>query len=122
MRRRPPRSTRTDTLFLYTTLFRSRVAQTYVARISWTPHMEEFSLAFEARIIGDLTDAMSVEIELRHNDKLMACDRYLVLNSETERRIILSDPGIDDSRNEMLWSPERPTLGSEQLPPELKSL
>ena len=87
-----------------------RVAQTYISRISWTPHMEEFSLAFEARIIGDLTDDMSIEIELRHNDKLMACDRYLVLNSETERRIILSDPGIDDSRNEMLWSPERPTL------------
>src|SRR3546814_10408377 len=72
--------------------------------------MEEFSLACEARIIGDLTDDMSVEIGWRHNDKLMACDRYLVLNSETERRIVLSDPGIDDSRNELLWSPERPTL------------
>jgi beta-galactosidase/beta-glucuronidase len=26
------------------------------------------------------------------------------------RRIALSDPGIDDYRNELLWSPERPTL------------
>jgi len=33
-----------------------------------------------------------------------------VLGGEVDRRIILSDPGIDDYRNELLWSPERPTL------------
>jgi hypothetical protein len=27
----------------------------------------------------------------------------------------LSDPGIDDSRNELLWSPERPTLLDAEL-------
>ena len=35
---------------------------------------------------------------------------YRVIDSEVDRRIILSDPGIDDFRNELLWSPERPTL------------
>ena len=29
---------------------------------------------------------------------------------EIHRRIALSDPGIDDSRNELLWSPARPQL------------
>ncbi len=29
---------------------------------------------------------------------------------EVHRRIALSDPGIDDFRNELLWSPEKPTL------------
>jgi hypothetical protein len=33
-----------------------------------------------------------------------------VIDGETDRRIILSDPGIDDYRNELLWSPDRPTL------------
>ena len=33
-----------------------------------------------------------------------------MINQEADRRIILADPGIDDSRNELLWSPERPTL------------
>src|SRR3546814_9285244 len=33
MRRRPPRSTRTDTLFPYTTLFRSRGAEDPVAQL-----------------------------------------------------------------------------------------
>jgi beta-galactosidase/beta-glucuronidase len=87
-----------------------RVGQTYIDKIRWTPHMEEFSLAFEARIVGELKDDVSVEVELSHDGKLLARDRYLVISAETDRRIILSDPGIDDSRNEMLWSPERPIL------------
>ena len=37
-------------------------------------------------------------------------DRYRVLDREVDRIIVLSDPGIDDYRNELLWSPERPTL------------
>ena len=31
------------------------------------------------------------------------------------RRIALSDPGIDDSRNEFLWSPHSPTLIQAEL-------
>jgi hypothetical protein len=41
---------------------------------------------------------------------VLANDRYMVIDGEVDRRIILSDPGIDDYRNELLWSPERPTL------------
>jgi hypothetical protein len=33
-----------------------------------------------------------------------------VVDREVDRFIGLSDPGIDDYRNELLWSPERPTL------------
>src|SRR3546814_4874327 len=35
MIRRPPRSTRTDTLFPYTTLFRSQFRSTYSCRTCW---------------------------------------------------------------------------------------
>src|SRR3546814_3960942 len=37
MRRRPPRSTRTDTLFPYTTLFRSRAGELRARRPAWNP-------------------------------------------------------------------------------------
>ena len=33
-----------------------------------------------------------------------------MVNGEVHRRIALSDPGIDDYRNELLWCPESPTL------------
>ena len=42
----------------------------------------------------------------------IADDTYSVVNGEVHRRIALSDPGIDDYRNELLWCPESPTLDS----------
>ena len=41
---------------------------------------------------------------------MLADDTYGVVNETVHRRIAFSDPGIDDFRNELLWSPERPTL------------
>jgi hypothetical protein len=35
---------------------------------------------------------------------------YALVGTEVHRRISLTDPGIDDYRNELLWSPEKPTL------------
>lgn len=95
---------------IWQTVWLERVSQTYIDKIRWTPHMEEFSIGFEARIIGNIKDDLRLEIVLRHKDRVLARDHYHVLDRETDRRIILSDPGIDDSRNELLWSPERPTL------------
>src|SRR3546814_9537906 len=46
MRRRPPRSTRTDTLFPYTTLFRSRS----IRLRSWTAQSEHGHLGIQRRI------------------------------------------------------------------------
>jgi hypothetical protein len=43
-------------------------------------------------------------------EKVIADDTYSVSNNEVHRRIALSDPGIDDYRNELLWSPESPRL------------
>jgi beta-galactosidase/beta-glucuronidase len=41
---------------------------------------------------------------------VLAKDSYQVVDREANRRIILSDPGIDDFLNEILWSPEHSTL------------
>ena len=87
-----------------------RVATTYVEKIRWTPKVEGYALYFEARIAGDAADDLTIEVELRHQDRLLAHDRYRVIDGEVDRWIVLSDPGIDDFRNELLWSPERPTL------------
>jgi beta-galactosidase/beta-glucuronidase len=95
---------------IWQTVWLERVPRTYVQKIRWTPHVEGFAFTFEARVVGDPQPELSVEVELRQDAKLLARDRYLVIDGEVDRRIILSDPGIDDYRNELLWSPERPTL------------
>ena len=95
---------------IWQTVWLEQVAETYVQKIRWTPHVEGFAFTFEARIGGALSKDLTLEVSLRHNDRVLARDRYGVVGNEVDRRIILSDPGIDDYRNELLWSPERPTL------------
>src|SRR3546814_3987153 len=61
MRRRPPRSTRTDTLFPYTTLFRSRraVGMPLVAVSNVLPCFANWPVARLARLIPDVNSAES---------------------------------------------------------------
>ena len=95
---------------IWQTVWIEQVASTYIGTIRWTPHLENFALTLEAKMLGDALDDLELEAVVSHDGKLIARDRYLVVDGEVHRQIILSDPGIDDYRNEMLWSPERPTL------------
>jgi hypothetical protein len=95
---------------IWQTVWVERVARTYMEKIRWTPKLAGFSLMFEARIAGDPADDLTVEVAISHGKKLLARDRYRVIEREANREIVFSDPGIDDFRNELLWSPERPTL------------
>lgn len=95
---------------IWQTVWFERVSDNYIAKIRWTPQVENYAIGFEARVIGDSANELSVEVVLRHGERLLAQDRYRVVDGEADRLIVLSDPGIDDYRNELLWSPERPTL------------
>ena len=95
---------------IWQTVWIEHVPDNYIEKIRWTPQVETYAIGFEARVIGDEADDLTVDVCLRHGDRLLAHDRYRVVNREVDRLIILSDPGIDDYRNELLWSPERPTL------------
>ena len=55
-------------------------------------------------------DTSQLRVSLRAGGSVIADDVYAVIGGEVHRRIALSDPGIDDYRNELLWSPESPTL------------
>jgi hypothetical protein len=95
---------------IWQTVWLERVGRTYIDKLRWTPRLEGFTIGFEARLRGDLAGDFTLALELRHGDRLLARDRYLVVDGEVDRFIGLSDPGIDDFRNDLLWSPERPTL------------
>lgn len=95
---------------IWQTVWLERVGRTYIEKIRWTPQVEGFAIGFEARILGDPADDVWIDITLRHGQRVLARDHYQVVDREVDRFIVLSDPGIDDFRNELLWSPERPTL------------
>ena len=87
-----------------------RVPDTYIETLRWTPHLEDWQITMETHIAGDLSHAMRLGVKLSHGGQILADDNYGVIYGEVARRIVLSDPGIDDYRNELLWSPESPKL------------
>lgn len=95
---------------IWQTVWIERVAATHVGKIRWTPHVEGFAIGFEARVVGRPAPDLMLDVTLRHGERVLASDSYGVIDGEVDRVIALSDPGIDDFRNEILWSPERPTL------------
>ena len=103
---------------IWQTVWLECVADTHIGHLRWTPYVDGFAFDLEVCLAGTLPDASAatpdqalwLEVELRHGARLLAHDRYRVVEHDMCRRIALSDPGIDDYRNELLWSPERPTL------------
>jgi len=95
---------------IWQTVWLEYVAATYIEKIRWTPHLDGYALGFEARVGGDPIEYLIVDLLLLHGRRVLAQDSYVVIDGEADRRIVLSDPGIDDFRNELLWSPEHPTL------------
>ncbi|GAB3401324.1 glycoside hydrolase family 2 [Massilia agilis] len=96
---------------IWQTVWVEQVSNTYIGTLKWTPIFETFEIGCEVFAAGDIpTEDMFVEVKIWHGRQLLADDNYKVVSGEANRKIALSDPGIDDSRNELLWSPERPTL------------
>jgi hypothetical protein len=100
---------------IWQTVWLERVPATYISSLRWTPFFEGFEIGCEIHVDGTVLDDLMIEVKIRHGATVLADDMYKLVGSEASRKIALSDPGIDDSRNELLWSPERPTLLDAEL-------
>jgi beta-galactosidase/beta-glucuronidase len=100
---------------IWQTVWLEQVPATYIERLKWTPHFERWEIGFEGFVAGHPQPDMHLNVRLTVGNQLLVNDTYEVLNGEIHRRIALSDPGIDDYRNELLWSPEKPTLIDAQI-------
>jgi beta-galactosidase/beta-glucuronidase len=100
---------------IWQTVWLECVPETYLERIRWAPHLERWEIGFEASITGAKCDDLYIKVRLSVGDRLLVNDTYEVVNEDINRRIALSDPGVDDYRNALLWSPEKPTLIDAQI-------
>lgn len=95
---------------IWQTVWFERVARTYIRELRWTPIFDGFEIGCEIFAAGDIDEDLVVDVKIWHDGSLLADDHYTLIGYEASRKITLSDPGIDDSRNALLWSPEHPTL------------
>lgn len=102
---------------IWQTVWLERRPASWIDSLRWTPGLASWDIACEVVIEGESRNDLRLEVILTVPDdeseqppRLLAHDVYSVVSGEVHRRIALSDPGIDDYRNELLWSPTRPTL------------
>jgi beta-galactosidase/beta-glucuronidase len=100
---------------IWQTVWIEEVPETRIARIAFTPNLARWEIGVEAWLDGERRPDLRLGVKLKCGTRLLAADTYLVVSGEVHRGIELSDPGIDDSRNELLWSPDMPTLVQVQL-------
>jgi beta-galactosidase/beta-glucuronidase len=89
--------------------------QSAIAALRWSSSLERWQIGLEVSVDGERRDDLRLEVKLRAGDRVLADDTYAVVDGEVRRQIALSDPGIDDYRNELLWRPSRPTLIEAEL-------
>jgi beta-galactosidase/beta-glucuronidase len=95
---------------IWQTVWLEVVPATSIHFLRWTPSLEQWQISLELRLAGVPRDDLAARVRLTCRGELMADDLYAVVAGEVHRRIALSDPGIEDYRNELLWSPAQPTL------------
>ncbi len=95
---------------IWQTVWLEVVPATYIETVRWSANLKNWEIGLEVHIAGKSRQDLSLEVRLHAGTQLLAEDTYAIVSHEVHRRIALSDPGIDDYRNEFLWSPSSPTL------------
>jgi len=95
---------------IWQTVWMEVVPETSIGRVRWTPNIERWEMGLEVWLDGSRREGLRLEVKMKVGDLLLADDTYQVMSGEVHRRIALSDPGIDDYRNGLLWNPAVPTL------------
>jgi len=95
---------------IWQTVWLETVPRSSIRHLRWVPNLERWEIGLEAAMAGELHDDLRLHVTLRNGDNVLADDAYAVIGTDVTRRIALSDPGVDNYRNDLLWSPQQPTL------------
>jgi beta-galactosidase/beta-glucuronidase len=95
---------------IWQTVWIEQVPAAWIERIRWTANLERWEIGCAVWCEGWRQGPLRLRVRLTSGDLLLSDDVYSVTGHEVHRRILLSDPGIDDSRNELLWNPARPRV------------
>ena len=100
---------------IWQTVWMEKVPDTRIGRVAFTPDLARWELGVQAWLEGTRRGNLRLGVKLRSGATVLAADTYQIVAGEVHRGVALSDPGIDDSRNELLWSPHAPNLIDAQL-------
>jgi Glycosyl hydrolases family 2, sugar binding domain len=101
---------------IWQTVWLERVPAASFASLRWGASVEDWQVVVSGRLAGDPRDDRRLRVRLSARHQVLADDAYSVdQDGSFARRIDLRDPGIDDARRALLWSPNSPTLIQAEL-------
>jgi beta-galactosidase/beta-glucuronidase len=105
---------------IWQTVWIEVVPESHISSVRWTSNLERWELGIEVHVAGTIPPGSRLSIVMRTGGQTLVEDTYSFVSggrgpgslaaSELHRNIALSDPGIDDFRNDLLWSPTKPTI------------
>ncbi len=95
---------------IWQTVWLEPVPAVRIERLNWTSNLHRWEIGFEAVVSGQAACPLRLGVVLKVGETVLSEDTYSVISGEVHRQIALSDPGIDDFRNDLLWSPDSPTI------------
>ena len=98
---------------IWQTVWLEAVPPVRIDRLRWTPHLDRWEIGLDVGLSEPVT--CTLRVVMQHGDMVLADDQYTISGIEVGRRIALSDAGIDDFRNRLLWSPGNPSLIEAQI-------
>jgi beta-galactosidase/beta-glucuronidase len=125
---------------IWQTVWMEVVPEIHISSVGWTCNVERWEIGFEVHVEGNLPPGARLNVSMYAGEQKLFDDTYRFVSEtqgkgslsahELHRKILLSDPGIDDFRNDLLWSPTKPTIldvemklldGDELILDEIKS-
>ncbi len=100
---------------VWQTVWVEKVPAASIGSLRWSANLEQWDIGLEAVVHGEPVPDLQLRVRLHVRGQTLSDDTYAAIGGEVRRRISFSDPGIDDYRNELLWSPSNPTLLRAQL-------
>jgi Glycosyl hydrolases family 2, sugar binding domain/Glycosyl hydrolases family 2, TIM barrel domain len=86
------------------------VPETRIGSLHWTPNLERFEIVCEAKLEGRIPARARLHVRLSLNGRELTSGGVQFQAGHARVTLALPDPGIDDERNTILWSPEHPHL------------
>ena len=86
------------------------VPGTFISELEFTPDLVSWSLRGRVRLQGHVAPDTQLRLQLSAQGEVLSDDLTAVSGNEIARTVHLTDGGIDDHRQDLLWAPEHPQL------------
>jgi len=95
---------------IWQTVWLECVPETRLAQIDWRADTGRWSVSCDLEFVGPLEPRSSVRVRLSLRGQTLCDDRIELVGNHLSRQFNLPDPGIEEERRLMMWSPEHPHL------------